>query len=65
MPHQARHTFGTEIVNSGETLDHLPHWKDPKSRARYGRPSVERQREVMAAAGAMRGQRRKAKGNQR
>jgi integrase len=50
-PHHGRHTFATEIVNSGETLDHLPHWKDPKSRARYGRASVERQRQVMGRAG--------------
>ena len=62
--HQGRHTFATEIVNAGETLDHLPHWKDAKSRARYGRPSVERLRRVMERAGANWGQKRKTKGNQ-
>jgi len=48
--HQCRHTFGTTIVNAGQMLDVLPHWKDPKSRARYGRPDIERVRAVMAAS---------------
>lgn len=48
--HQCRHTFGSSIVNAGGTLDNLPHWKDPKSRARYGRPDIERIRADMAMA---------------
>ena len=48
--HQCRHTFGHTIVNAGGTLDNLPHWKDPKSRARYGRPDIERVRADMEMA---------------
>src|SRR5262249_32219091 len=62
--HQGRHTFATTIVNEGETPAPLPHWKDPKSRARYGRPSIERQRSVMERVGAIWGRRRKGKVNQ-
>jgi integrase len=44
---QCRHTFGTSIVNAGGNLDLLPHWRDPKSRARYGRPDLNRVRAIM------------------
>src|SRR5690606_7276569 len=50
-PHQARHTFATMLVNLGESLDPLPHWRDPKSRARYGRADLERQRQIMERLG--------------
>ena len=63
-PHQARHTFGTELVNMGFSLEPLPHWKDPKSRARYGRPTLSLQREIMGRLGEKRGRGRKAKRNQ-
>jgi integrase len=63
--HQCRHTFGSSIVNAGSSLDPLPHWRDPKSRARYGRPDIARVREVMALSappkpGKIRGRGRKA-----
>jgi integrase len=51
-PHQARHTFATTLVNMGLNLDPLPHWRDPKSRARYGRPNIELQRSIMDHLGA-------------
>lgn len=63
-PHQARHTFGTELVNMGFSLENLPHWKDQKSRARYGRPNLALQREIMGRLGAQRGAGRKGKRNQ-
>lgn len=62
--HQCRHTFGTELVNLGENLDHLPNWKDPKSRARYGKPTTERQREIISKLGVKRGRALKAVSNQ-
>ena len=64
-PHQGRHTFATTLVNMGESLDPLPHWKDPKSRARYGRPALDLQRQIMGRLGATRGRGRKEKRNQR
>ena len=48
--HQARHSFGTWLVNEGATMNELMeagNWRDPKSVVRYGRVSQDRVRQII------------------